>query len=141
MKNKIIAACVVVFSAIVLLLSSNLKEAEANDRCAILPFNRAFENATAVFVGEVLSEKKEGDTKIFEFELEKYWKGAGKKKVVINIYETPRYQAWFKVGGKYLVYAVADENGNLHVGRCSRSKDADDASEDLGKLGEGKRPK
>lgn len=144
MKNKVIAACVVVFSAFALAFSSNPKEAEgfnlSNGRCAIPPFKQAFERSSAVFVGEVKSEKKEGDTKIFEFEIEKYWKGAKNRKIVINVYETPRYQAWFKVGGKYLIFAEAGEDKELRVGRCSRSRDAEEASEDLEKLGNGKRP-
>lgn len=144
MKKKIIVACAVIFSAIILVFSSNRVEAEGlgltNGRCAIMPFKAAFDASSAVFVGKVKSEKKEGDTRIFEFEVEKYWKGAGKKKIKINVYETARYQAWFQVGGKYLIYADASD-GNLRVGRCSRSRDAGDASEDLGKLGKGKRPK
>jgi hypothetical protein len=141
MKNKIIAACVVVFSAFVLALSSNLKSAEADGKCRIPPFDEAFKAASAVFIGEVKSETKEGDNRIFEFEIEKYWKGEDTRKITINVYETARYQAWFKVGGKYLVYAQIAADDEFRVGRCSRSRDADDASEDLAKLGEGKRPK
>ena len=144
MKNKIIVACVIVFSAIVLAFSSNPIEAKGfgavNGKCAIQTFKTAFNTSSAVFVGKVKSEKKEGDTKTFEFEVEKYWKGAGRKKIKINVYETARFQAWFQVGGKYLIYADASD-GNLRVGRCSRSRDAEDASEDLRQLGKGKRPR
>jgi hypothetical protein len=145
MKKKIIVACAVVFSAIALAFSSNLQEAQgvglANGKCAIPPFKEEFAASSAVFIGKVKSEKKEGNTRIFEFEVEKYWKGASKKKIEISVYETTRYQAFFEVGGKYLVYADAAEDKTLRVGRCSRSRDAGDASEDLGKLGKGKRPK
>lgn len=144
MKSKLIVACAFVFSAIVFAFPTNLTEAEsfgaANAKCAIPPFKEAFKTASAVFVGRVKSEKKKGDNRIFEFEVEKYWKGTKKRKIIINVYETARYQAWFEVGGKYLVYADSEE-GELRVGRCSRSRDASDASEDLGKLGKGKRPK
>lgn len=147
MNNKIIAACVVVFSAIFFGLSSNITEAEdfipakENGKCAISAFNNALSASAAVFVGTVKSEKKTGDTKIFQFEVERYWKGSKKKKIEIRVHETMRYQAFFEVGEKYLVYATAGENGGLYVGRCSRSKDAGDASDDLQKLGKGKRPK
>jgi hypothetical protein len=144
MKSKLIVACAVFFSAIVFAFPPHLTEAEnfgaAYAKCAIPPFSEAFKASSAVFVGTVKSEKKEGDTKIFEFQVEKYWKGTKNKKIKINVYETARYQAWFEVGGKYLVYADSAD-GNLRVGRCSRSRDAGDASEDLGKLGKGKRPK
>jgi len=147
MKNKIIVACVIVFSAIFFGLLSDLTEAEdfipakENGKCAIAAFNNALSNSSAVFVGKVKSEKKVGDTRIFQFQVERYWKGSKKKKIEIRVHETMRYQAFFEVGGKYLVYASADEDGALYVGRCSRSKDAGEASEDLQKLGNGKRPK
>ena len=59
----------------------------------------------------------------------------------IHVYETSRFQAWFKKGGKYLIYAPADEDGKLRVGRCSRSRDVENAEEDLQKLGKGKIPR
>lgn len=147
MYKKIILACVVVFSAIWFGFSSNRTEAEIfvssnkSGKCAILPFKDALSAASSVFVGKVKSERKEGDTRIFEFEVEKYWKGAKKKKIQISVYETARYQAWLETGEKYLIFATAGDDGALHVGRCSRSKQAVDASEDLQKLGKGKRPK
>ncbi|HEY0427913.1 MAG TPA: hypothetical protein VGC76_09035 [Pyrinomonadaceae bacterium] len=144
MKSKIVVAFTVVFSAILLAFSSNLKEAEgsveAAGKCAIPPFKEAFQAASKVFVGAVKSERKEGNTRIFEFEVEKYWKGASGRKIEISVYETARYQAWFKVGGKYLVYAETDEDKAFRVDRCSRSRDASDAADDLKKLGKGKRP-
>lgn len=147
MNNKIIVACAVVFSGIIFGFSSDSTRAEnftiarENGKCAIASFDDSFASSSAIFVGKVISEKKEGDTRVFEFKVEKYWKGAKKKKIEISVYETTRYQAWFEVGGKYLVYAAADEDGKLRVGRCSRSRNADDASEDVRRLGKGKRPK
>ena len=149
MNIKLIAAAsVVVFSAFVFAFSPDLSETEVsaraheNGKCAILPFNRAFDASAAVFVGEVVSEVKEGDEKIFEFEVERYWKGENARKVEIRAYESRRFQAWFKTGERYLVYASRDKDNNLRVSRCTRSREADDAAaeEDLQKLGEGKRP-
>lgn len=136
---------VVVLSTIGLLLSSNQQTAESsvlfNSKCAISSFNDAYKNSEAVFVGEILSEKKDGNIKTFDFKVEKYWKGTDSKKIKINVYETTRYQAWFKVGKSYLVYTSKDEDGNLRVSRCSRSKDVEYATEDLQKLGRGKKPR
>ena len=145
MNRKIIAVCAVVFSAIFFAFSPGSEKAEGFappvfGKCAIPPFREAFDRSSAVFVGTVKSEKKEGDVRTFEFEVEKYWKGAKKRKIQISVYETARYQAWFEVGGKYLIYAAASD-GAHRVGRCSRSRDAGDAAEDLGKLGKGKRPR
>jgi len=110
-------------------------------KCAIASFQTAYQQSNAVFVGEVISEKKNGDTKTFDFKIEKYWKGADRQNIEINVYETARYQAWFKTGKRYLIYASADGDSELHVGRCSRSRDVEDAKEDLQQLGKGKIPR
>lgn len=147
MENYRIALFILIFSAIGLIFSSNLKTAESRElknemeRCAIPSFKTAFGQAGAVFTGEVLSVEKNGDTKTFEFKVEKYWKGAGNRKIKINVYETPRYQAFFKEGEKYLVFADADMNGKFYVGRCSRSREISGAAEDLKSLGKAKMPR
>ena len=145
MKIRFIVAFVAVFSAIGFGFSSNFQTAESagslNSKCAIPSFQTAYSQAKAVFVGEVVGEEKQGDTRTFDFKVEKYWKGANAENVEILVYETARFQAWFKKGGKYLIYAGGDEDGKLHVGRCSRSRDVEDAEEDLQKLGKGKIPR
>lgn len=145
MKIRFIIALAFVFSAIVFGFSSNFQKAEGavnfKSRCAIASFQTAYNQSKAVFVGEVVGDEKDGDTRKFDFKIEKYWKGADAKNVEILVYETSRYQAWFKKGEKYLIYAVADEDGKLHVGRCSRSRDVENAEEDLQKLGKAKIPR
>jgi hypothetical protein len=147
MKNYRIAFYFIIFSAVGFTLSPNLKAAESYElknepgRCAIPSFQKAFEQAGAVFAGEVLSVEKNGDTKTFEFRMDKYWKGAGKRTIKINVYETPRFQAFFKPGEKYLVFAEADTSGKLHVVRCSRSREISGAAEDLKSLGKAKTPR
>jgi len=145
MKIRTTIALAFVFSAGVFGFLSNLQKAESavnfNSKCAIASFQTAYSQSKAVFVGEVVGEDKDGDTRTFDFKVEKYWKGSDAAKVEILVYETARYQAWFKKGGKYLIYATADEDGKLHVGRCSRSRDLENAEEDLQKLGKGKIPR
>ena len=145
MKIRFVAAFAAVFSAIGIFLSSNFQTTESagfiNSRCAIASFRSAYRQSKAVFVGEVVSEEKDEDTKTFKFEVKEYWKGADTKNIEINVYETTRYQAWFQKGGKYLIYATADEDGKLRVERCSRSRDAANAAEDLRQLGKGKIPR
>jgi hypothetical protein len=147
MKIRFVIAFAAVFSAIGVGFSSNFQTAESASRvkfggkCAIPAFRSAYSQSKAVFVGEVVGEEKSGDTRIFDFKVEKYWKGTKSARLKIMVYETARYQAWFKKGGKYLIYATAGTDGELYVGRCSRSRDAEDAEEDLQKLGEGKIPR
>ena len=145
MKIRFIIASAFVFSAIVFGFSSNFQKAESavnfNSKCAISSFQTAYQQSKAVFVGEVVGEEKDGDTRTFDFKVEKYWKGSNAKNVEILVYETARYQAWFKKGGKYLIYATADEDGKLRVSRCSRSRNVENAEEDLQKLGKGKIPR
>ena len=145
----LIALAAVVFLAIGFGFSSNFQTAESarvinrGGKCAIPAFPAAYRQSKAVFVGEVVGEEKRGDTRYFDFKVEKYWKGKSAGRIEIAVAETTRYQAWFKKGGKYLVYATGDRDldGALYVGRCSRSRDADDAAEDLQKLGKGKSPR
>lgn len=147
MKNYRIALFILIFSAICLTLSSNLKTAGGYEpeneaaKCAIASFQKAFQGAGAVFTGEVLGFEKNGDTKTFEFKIEKYWKGASKRTIKINVYETPRYQAFFKKGEKYLVFADADAKGSFFVARCSRSRGIGSAAEDLKLLGKANVPR
>lgn len=115
--------------------------AELNAKCRMPNFEEAYEQSKAVFLGEVVEEEKQGDTRRFTFKVEKYWKGANAEQIEISVYETARYQAWFEKDKRYLVYAFEDEDGNLRVGRCSRSNNAENAKDDLQKLGKGKSPR
>ncbi|HMS43287.1 MAG TPA: hypothetical protein PKE69_23865 [Pyrinomonadaceae bacterium] len=141
MQYRKIIIAVVLLSAMFGAFSSETVIAENESaKCYVFSYEEAFKSGKAVFVGKVLSEEKRGDTRYFEFEVEKYWKGANKKKIEIGVYETMRYQANFKTGERYLIYANANSEGTLSVGRCSRSRTAEQAEEDLDKLGTGKKP-
>jgi hypothetical protein len=147
MKFRFVIAFAALASAIGFGFSADFQTAESagaiifKSKCAISTFQSSFQQSKAVFVGEVVAEEKNGDTRSFDFKVEKYWKGKDSKHIEILVYETARYQAWFKKGGKYLVYATAGEDESLHVERCSRSRDVENAGEDLQKLGEGKIPR
>lgn len=112
-------------------------------RCAIRSFEAEYEGSRAVFIGRVIEVEKEGDTKIFTFEIERFWKGVDSRKVKVAVYENPRFQAQFREEGRFLVFAKEDEEHGLSDGRCSRSKDLDrfkeGAEEDLEKLGPGEK--
>ena len=108
MKNRILLSCVLVFSAFVIGLSSNVQKTESRGsgaKCGVLTVKSALQHSTAVFVGEVTGEEKNGDIKTFKFKVEKYWKGANKEEIEIFVYQTARYQSPFKEGEKFLVYA------------------------------------
>jgi hypothetical protein len=107
-------------------------------KCAMPVFENAYRDSKAIFAGQVLSVRSEGDEKIFRFRVEKYWKGGVGKTVEVRYYETMRYQAWLRVGQKYLVYARGNENGSLSDGRCSLTKNYSEATTDLKKLGRGR---
>jgi hypothetical protein len=113
-----------------------------NAKCATPNFERAYKNARAVFIGEVIGVEKDGDKKIFEFKVKKFWKGIEGAKVKVITYENRRYQPPYDVGETHLVFAKDDEEGGLYDGRCSRSRDLNGLSpslkDDLKELGEGK---
>ena len=144
MKKRMIFLALILMSVTFSDLTDKKFEVSAMDspslaKCATPAFPEQYKNSKAVFVGKVLSIREEGDKKIFEFKIEKYWKGIKTKKVEVDVYETPRYQAWYEVGKKYLVYA-RDDDGKLVDGRCSRSREIGDdfIRNDLKKLGKGK---
>jgi len=147
MKIRVFIALAAVFSVIGFGFLSNFQTANGANRanfgakCAVPTFENAYRQAKSVFVGEVVGEEKSGDVRTFEFKVEKYWKGSAAKRIKIHVYETARFQAWFKKNGRYLIYADADEKGRLRVYRCSRSRDIEFAEEDLPKLGKGKIPR
>lgn len=127
------------------LFGGNISPANAFavSKCKIPDFEKAFERADVIFVGKVLSKKAEGRIKTFEFEVEKFWKGVEAQKIIINVYENMRYQSGFEVGERYLVFAQADEDGNLFDRRCSRTRRMTEVEnyifkENLEKLGEAK---
>ena len=140
MKIRIVLLTAVVLSAIGFGLSS-YGETAVECKCGIPSADAAFTRSSNVFLGEVVSEEKNGDIRTFEFKVERYWKGKAAKTIKINVYENARYQAWFKTGERYLVYATANQDGTLSVGRCSRSNEAKNAAADLKKLGKGKVPR
>ena len=142
MKSIILFLIVTMFAG----FSTSLGKVSTNEtntfaRCAVPTFAAQFRGSNAVFAGKVVSERKEGDEKIFTFAVERYWKGGKSKTLEVRHYETMRYQAWLKVGEKYLVYAHKDENGNLFDSRCSLTKSYSQAKADLKLLGKGKTTK
>ncbi len=125
------------------LFDNSTVQAESNaPKCAIQKFDDEYKNSKAVFVGKVVKEKKDGNKKIFEFEVSKYWKGIESKMVKVVVTENMRFQAQFKLDGNYLVFAKDNEEGGLWDGRCSRSRDLEgfggEVEEDLTKLGDAK---
>ncbi len=145
MKIRFVLVFAAVFLAIGIFLSSDFQTTESaglvNSKCFVRSFKTNYRQSKAVFVGEVVNDEKNGDIRTFKFNVEKYWKGANTKNVEVNAYETRRYQAGFKKGEKYLIYAGVDENGKLQIGRCSRSVEAANATKDLEQLGKGKIPR
>ena len=124
--------CLVLTSAV---FSSQAESAVSNGKCRVPTVEAAYLYSKAVFVGEITKVVEDGDTKTFTFKVEKNWKGANGKEIEINVRETARYQAWFEVGEKYLVYARGSEKDEkLWETRCSRSKRLSDAAEDIAEL-------
>jgi hypothetical protein len=138
--------CFAVICCLILLLSNvpaeTKKNSSVNGRCLVMNVKPALRMSSAVFAGEVLSETQNGNEKIFEFRVVKYWKGAGKKSITVRVRETTRFQALFQVDESYLVFARDDDkDGRLHDYRCSPSKLLSEASKDLKELGRAKIPR
>lgn len=137
-KLAVICCLISIFSA----LPIKAEDKTTAGKCKIETFKTEYAAAKMIFAGEITNVETDGDVKIFTFKVEKYWKGAASKKIEVNVQQTMRYQAWFEVGEKYLVFARGDETGEkLWERRCSRTKLFADASEDLKQLGKGKIPR
>lgn len=109
-------------------------------KCRVPTVKTAYNESKAVFVGEITGVVEDGDMKTFTFKVRKSWKGKANREIKVSVRETARYQAWFEVGEKYLVYARGgDENEKLWEIRCSRTKLLANASEDIKELGRAKK--
>ena len=97
--------------------------------------------AGAVFIGTISKiSDSAGDVKTFEFAVERYWKGEKTKIQNVRVYFSENYSPSFNIGERYIVYAAKDSNGELFTGRCTRTKLAQYADDDVRALGRGKKP-
>ena len=115
-----------------------LPEAEA--KCAVTSFKNSLTNSAAIFVGTVVGVREDGDKKIFQFRVQKYWKGIKGKTIEVYVFQTIRYPASYQMDKKYLVYAEKDDDGKLRDRRCSRSGEIgyQNSIADMKLLGRGK---
>ncbi len=112
--------------------------------CAeLLSPTRAFDRATAVFSGIVVSLEgpinviSSADPVTATFQIDKVWKGPQQSEITITTAISSVSCGYeFQIGQWYLVYANGAEN-NIQVDRCSRTKPLFQADEDLNFLGEG----
>jgi hypothetical protein len=118
--------------------SASFISSSSSAKCGVPPLKQAYAAANSVFIGKVTKVTQNERGKTFEFRAEKYWKGSKSKNIKVTVYESTRFQAFYQVGGKYLVFARAEEN-KLVDGRCSRSKDFSDAAEDIRGLGKSRK--
>lgn len=110
------------------------------------------ERADAVFVGAVdavdtnaYGKYVYNPTIIYVYEpvmvtfiVQEYWKGVFSEPLVIHTGQGGGDCGYpFEDGESYLVYAYADEQGDLHANICSRTALLSDAAYDLAKLGNG----
>ena len=146
MRSSILVLFLLIVSPFGIAFSSNLPDGKnltssvVLKKCNVRSLENDFRASAAVFTGKVVKEEKVGDTRVFEFEVEKYWKGTVGKQIKVGFYETVRYQAWLKVGENYLIFATGDEDGQLYIERCSRARSLGTAGVDVRKLGAAKRP-
>lgn len=110
--------------------------------CIFPTFASEYKNSKAVFIGEVINIEKDGDKKIVEFKVKKYWKGIEDSKIKIIVYENFTFVSPYDKGETHLVFAKDNEEGGLWDDKCSRSKDlngtSSDLEDDLKALGKGK---
>jgi hypothetical protein len=111
-------------------------------RCMTEPksVKSALKKSAAVFSGEVLEIKNGPNFMEARFRVERSWKGVEAEEVTVLTYSINAESPHYRLGEKYLVFAVI-QNGKLFTGNCSRTKRIADAKGDLQQLGEGKSSK
>jgi hypothetical protein len=108
-------------------------------KCRIPGLQEAKKEASSVFEGKILEVTPNENGKTFVFSVSRYWKGVKTKKITIYVNENARFESWFEVGKKYLVFANLDESKKYVVGRCSRSNEIEQATDDIKSLGKSRK--
>jgi len=104
----------------------------------------ALENSAATFVGEVVGTRRlagDGMGKIeYAFEIKHSYKGPTGRTTLVTNASSAACGRSFEEGEAYLVYATADDKGNLLDSTCSRTRLATAAGEDFAAIGQPKGP-
>ena len=145
-----------------LVLAVGLLTVQANPaspfRCPTkLKVSEEFTYASSVFLGEAIAQEyksklaatadksKGGSILVIKFKVETWWKGSGAKEIEMYTAEVKQPDGTiisesedypFRVGEKYLVYAV-ERDRHLTTGKCRRTARKEQAKEDLLELGKG----
>ncbi|HYE73008.1 MAG TPA: hypothetical protein VEF04_06750 [Blastocatellia bacterium] len=100
--------------------------------------------AKAVFVGQVVEvysgSGRDDYPAIAELKVERYWKGIKKSETIEVLSDMGLHSCravLYKKGARYIVYAFEDK-GSLVTHGCTRTREIEEAAEDLKELGEGK---
>jgi hypothetical protein len=113
----------------------------AEAKCRIPTLQEAKNEESAIFEGKILEVTPNENGKTFVLSVNRNWKGAKTKKITIFVNESARFESWFEIGKKYLVFARLDDSKKLVVGRCSRSNEIEQAADDLKSLGKSRKPR
>ena len=126
-------ATVVITAWLVVSLMLTPAQAYAQDCCAQVQSPCAgYWNAAAVFVGRVEAVKRTGTSRLVSFAVLEGFRGVTSS--TIEVATGPagqRCSLSVKIGHEYVVYADRPDGGGLTTGRCSRSRDVEDAGADL----------
>jgi hypothetical protein len=107
--------------------------------CAVTSVKQEYKRSKAVFVGKVTNIIENDDSKTFEFRVEKYWKGVTTKIIKVTVSKTMRFEPFYKLGSRYLIYAYSGNDGNLQTSKCTRGSEVQYVQEDFKLLGKAKR--
>ena len=155
----------VIFLPLIILL---LTPAAFGCLCAGTTVEKSFNEASAILTGKFLREeyrrgvknelremefesaekRVDYETLVYIFEADKWWKGAGKREVVLYTDQTrdpdgsqhiSDCELGFKVGMKYLIYAYG-EGDEFGTGACTLTKRISRAAKDISILNKLARP-
>ena len=98
-------------------------------------FKRLRRDSDAIFIGEAIGRTPKGS---MTFKVEKYWKGKLTREVLVYTAADSSCAVDFGIGGKYLIFAIANEWGEYDTDQCMMPKPVNGSDTYLRRLGKGK---
>jgi hypothetical protein len=118
-----------------LALPSPVSACTCRDESDLRAFRGLRSGADAIFVGRAVGQTIKGGT---NFLVEQYWKGSLKRQEFIYTAQESTCAVGFADGERYLVFAIANDKGELNTNLCLKPGRVRDRAGYLRRLGRGK---
>jgi len=118
-----------------LALPSSVAACTCRDESDLRAFRGLRGDADAIFVGKAVGQSVKGG---MNFVVERYWKGSLKRQEFVYTAQNNTCAVGFADGERYLVFAIANDKGELNTNLCLKPGRVRDRAVFLRRLGRGK---